>query len=96
MVQMVEWKIANVIRLIKIVRGPLFFKNVSLEDKSNTYALINKQYSWKNFDFLMWTPELVDLSQELNLFKKLGRKKVVTGYSSTLLDLSKSEEQLKK
>ena len=96
MVQMVEWKIANAIRLIKIVRGPLFFKNVSLEDKSSTYALINKQYSWKNFDFLIWTPECIDSSQELNLFKILGRKKVVTGYSSILLDLSKSEEQLEK
>ena len=59
-------------------------------------ALINKQYSWKNFDFLIWTPECIDSSQELNLLKILGRKKVVTGYSSILLDLSKSEEQLEK
>ena len=94
--QAVEWKIGNIVRLIKIVRGPLFFENASLADKTSTYKLIHGQYSWRNFDFLVWTPEFHVGSQELEIFKGLKLKKVVTGYSSILLDLSKSEDQLRK
>ena len=93
-VQIVEWKIAGLIRIAKIVRGPLFFSDVSFADKTNAFYLIRNRYSWKSFDLLFWTPEFYEGSEELNIPKNAGLRKVVTGYSSILLALDKKEEQL--
>ena len=93
-VQAVEWRIFKFLRIAKIVRGPLFFEKVTDDQKNNVLELIYQRYSFWNFDLLLWTPESSLCDPILKTFDKMRMRKVVTGYSSVLLDLCQTEETL--
>mgnify|MGYP001156846224 FL=1 len=93
-VQVVEWDLFNFIRIAKIVRGPLFFDEVTDDDKLRVFELIYKRYSFWNFDFLLWTPETSLDDPNLKILRKLRLRKVVTGYSSILMNLDQADELL--
>ena len=93
-VQAVEWQIFKFLRIAKIVRGPLFFEKVTDDQRNNVLELIYQRYSFWNFDLLLWTPESTFGDPILKTFDKMRMRKVVTGYSSVLLDLCQTEETL--
>tara|TARA_B100000886_G_scaffold114410_1_gene76942 strand:- start:3 stop:1004 length:1002 start_codon:yes stop_codon:yes gene_type:complete len=93
-VQVVEWRIFKFLRIAKIVRGPLFFGIVSDDRRNKVLELIYQRYSFWNFDLLLWTPESSLYDPILKTFNKMRMRKVVTGYSSVLLDLCQTEETL--
>ena len=93
-VQVIEWRIANLIKIAKIVRGPLFFDNISEEDRAHVFTLVRQRYSLRRLDFLLWTPELSIDDPAVNQLKNLGLREVVSGYSSVLINLEKEEDEL--
>lgn len=93
-VQVVEWRIFKFLRIAKIVRGPLFFEKVSDDQRTKVLELIYQRYSFWNFDLLFWTPESSLCDPIIKTFNKMRMRKVVTGYSSVLLDLGQTEETL--
>ncbi|MBH67070.1 MAG: hypothetical protein CMM58_01835 [Rhodospirillaceae bacterium] len=93
-VQVVEWRVGNLVRIAKIVRGPLFFDGISDQDKQRVFTLIRRRYSFRKLDFLLWTPEFFVEGVHHEFFRNLGLRKVVTGYSSILIDLQQDEADL--
>jgi len=92
-VQIVEWRIAGLIRIAKIVRGPLFLTEVDESERAAAYGLIRDQYSIKRLDLLLWTPEVE--TGEADPLPALGLRRVITGYSSVWLDLRADETALR-
>ena len=92
--QIIEWRIANLIRIAKIVRGPLFFDGISYQDKVRVLTMVRRRYSLRRRDFLFWTPELSKNDPVAGKLKSLGLREVVSGYSSVVLDLQNEEQEL--
>ena len=93
-VQIIEWKLLNLIRIAKIVRGPLFFDGISYQDKARVLTMVRQRYSLRRLDFLLWTPELSMNDPVAEKLKNLGLREVVSGYSSVVLDLQNEEDEL--
>ena len=94
-VQVVEWRIAGIIRVVKIVRGPLFLETANGDERETTYRLISERYSLARFDLVLWTPELLDTPDARTLLRDLAFRQMITGYSSIWLDLSRKESELR-
>ena len=94
-VQILEWRVAGLVRVVKIVRGPLFLDGVSRSEKISALWLIRSRYSFSRLDFLLWTPELEDQPNDMVLMRDMGLRRVITGYSSIWLDLTKDESALR-
>lgn len=86
LVQALVWSLAGVVRLVKVVRGPLF-----LEDdpalREPVFRLIRERWSLARAEALFWTPELPDGAEAVALMRRLGTRRMVTGYSTAWLPL---------
>ncbi len=94
-VQVLEWRIGGLVRVVKIVRGPLFLENASEAERITALWLIRSRYAFYRLDLLLWTPELKDGQDARDLLRGMGLRQLVTGYSSVWLDLSREEPVLR-
>lgn len=89
LVQALEWSLAGVVRLVKVVRGPLFLDaepEPALQDA--VFRLVRERWALSRAEALFWTPELPDGEAATRLMRSLGMRRTVTGYSTAWLDLS--------
>jgi hypothetical protein len=94
-VQVLEWRITGAIRVVKIVRGPLFLEGVSHGEKVSSLWLIRSRYALSRLDLLLWTPELEEGPEAEILLREMGMRRIITGYSSVWLDLTQDEATLR-
>lgn len=95
LVQAMEWQIAGALRIVKIVRGPLMLEALSPEEVEAVHQLVRDRYALSRLDLLLWTPELEEAPESDALFKRLGMRRVITGYSSVWLDLDRPEAEIR-
>lgn len=79
----------------RILRGPLWLID-PLDDARATVVCrsIAARYRSRRLDFLSWLPELPDDPRSAALIEAEGLRRVVTGYSSSWLDLRQSQDDL--
>jgi hypothetical protein len=83
------------VRVTRILRGPVWL--IDPLNDPNGAALcrgIARRYRSRRFDFLSWLPELPDDPLSTALIEQEGLRRVVTGYSSSWLDLAPDEDAL--
>lgn len=89
LVQALVWSVAGTVRLVKVVRGPLFLDpEPDPELRIAVFRLIRDRWQLARANALFWTPELADGPQAVQLMRTLGMRRTVTGYSTAWLDLS--------
>jgi hypothetical protein len=89
LVQALVWSLGGVVRLVKVVRGPLFLDPVPDPTvRSAVFRLIRARWPLAGANALFWTPELPDGDDATLLMRGLGARRTVTGYTTAWLDLS--------
>ena len=71
-------------------RGPLWLKPVNAEDKSRIYRELKRSLPMKKPRFALFSPDITNANDPS--LRKLTR--VMTGYSTVIIDLTQSPEQL--
>lgn len=95
MAQVFEWPVRNLLRIAKVIRGPLFLEEVEPEERAAVMTLIKRRYTLAKRSLLFWTPELRDNPLSQAVMRTAGLRRTVTGYSSIWLDLTGSEDTLR-
>ncbi len=89
LVQALVWSIAGAVRLVKVVRGPLFLDEApDPAVLAAVFQLIRDCWPLARANALFWTPELAQDNASTALMRGLGMRRTVTGYSTAWLDLS--------
>ena len=89
-------KILGAATLVRLVRGPLWLGPApSPDDLAPLYTAIRARYRPRHLSPLLWTPELPEAPASDALFRRLGLRPMVTGYSTAWLDLRRSETALR-
>ncbi len=92
-VQAVEKPLGKLLRLVRIVRGPLLPNGAAAP--APLYATIRAAFRRKRRSFLFWLPELHVSDRNHELMRACGARRVVTGYSTVRVDLRKTSESLR-
>lgn len=96
LVQALVWSIAGAVRLVKVVRGPLFLHETPDPSVQNAvFQLIRACWPLARANALFWTPELPEGEASTTLMRGLGMRRTVTGYSTAWLDLSAGLDTLR-
>ena len=83
----------GIVKLATLMRGPVWLEDASPETRQEVYRQLRRLYPRRKFRFLFLTPEATE-EKEGALLEAAGLKQVITGYSTILLDLSRSEQDL--
>lgn len=89
MVQIIRRKFLKFFDVSTIHRGPVFMKDISQEDQALVLKLLLKEYPRKFRSFTIITPE-----EDTKVLSEGGRRQIYTGYTTIIIDLTKSEEEL--
>jgi hypothetical protein len=68
---------------------------VSESEKISSLWLIRSRYAFSRLDLLLWTPELEEGPEADALLRRMGVRRIITGYSSVWLDLTQDEATLR-
>ncbi len=82
--------------MTKIFRAPLWVRQLSQLDQAAVYALLRQEFKKSIRHRLMFMPELPLTKKNIQFLRAMGFYRVMTGYSSILIDLTLSQEQLRK
>lgn len=94
--QALVWSVAGVVRLVKLVRGPLFLEaEPGPPVRDAVFGLLRDRWSLARAEALFWTPELPDGDAARRLMRGLGTRRTVTGYTTAWLDLSPGPQALR-
>lgn len=80
-----------VVGIALCTRGPLWLKPVSADDQARIYTELKRTLPMSRPRFALFSPDTID-PRDLSL-RKLTR--VMTGYSTVLIDLTQTSEQLR-
>ena len=82
--------------LNRVLRGPVWIEP-ELDDQTRLDLLraIRASFRLRRRELLLWLPELPDDPSSEAALRSLGSRRMVTGYSSAWLDLSRSEGELR-
>lgn len=96
MAQAIDWPLAGVAHIVKLVRGPLFLTD-ALEPMERTaiFQLLKDRWPMARLNWFFFTPEAADSAAARDRMTALGLKRTVTGYSTAWLDLSSGMEALR-
>ncbi|WP_417317636.1 lipid II:glycine glycyltransferase FemX [Emcibacter sp.] len=83
----------GIVKLAHIMRGPVWLEEVSAETRQEIYRQLRRLYPRRKMRFLFLSPEVGD-PDEGELLEAAGLKQVITGYTTVLVDMGKSEEEL--
>ena len=95
-VQVLERRLLGLIRVYRINRGPIFFIGTSAESRSAANHLVRRTFGkfWLG-KILFWAPELTLQGENLALCFSIGfRERAINSWSSSVIDLSQTEERL--
>jgi hypothetical protein len=95
LVQVFEHRLFGVVRVSEILRGPLFLPEATEEERAGTLALVARTWPRGILRFPRWLPELEDVPASHDMLRSAGLRRVVTGYSTRMLDLTPSIEELR-
>lgn len=90
-----EWTLPGGVRIAKLTRGPLFLADLSPVETAAVLHLVKARYPIARLNFFLWTPELPDGAESEALMRAAGLRRMVTGYSTVWLDLTRSVEDLR-
>ena len=82
------WTLAGVVRIAKIVRGPLFLNPPEPATRHAVFAAIKAQFPRRKLNFFTWMPELPAAADSDQVMAALAMRRVVTGYGTIWLDLA--------
>ena len=94
-VQAIEKPVGRLMRIVRIVRGPLPLGGSTTAESEPAFGLIRRAFSQRRRFFLFWLPELSQNTTSHALMRSCGTRRVVTGYSTIRLDLRKDLEMLR-
>ena len=96
MAQAIDWPLAGVAHIVKLVRGPLFLTD-ALEPMERTaiFQLLKDRWPMARLNWFFFTPEAADSAAARDRMTVLGLKRTVTGDSTAWLDLSSGMEALR-
>ncbi|MEC8852222.1 MAG: hypothetical protein VXX43_09690, partial [Pseudomonadota bacterium] len=83
-----SWTLAGVVRIAKIVRGPLFLNPPDPATRHAVFAAIKAQFPRRKLNFFTWMPELPAAADSDQVMAALAMRRVVTGYGTIWLDLA--------
>lgn len=83
--------------IVRILRGPLWLGPAADRDEQRAaFELIAGSFGLRRGALLIWSPELPDAPESHSLLRSLGRRRMVTGASTSLLDLTLPAEELRR
>lgn len=89
-------RLYGVIRWTNLFRGPVWLKNrVSEPTKQAVLKKLQRLYSKWRWDFLTIMPELPEGEAACRMMKQAGFRRMMTGFSTIWLDLTKDSEHLR-
>lgn len=82
--------------IARILRGPLWIgPELMPRERRTVLGLIGSRFRLAHFELLIWSPELPDDPESHAAMRASGLRRMVTGYSTALLDLSRPPEELR-
>jgi hypothetical protein len=87
--QVFEKSLLGVAKISRLVRGPVW-----VEPPEDVMTAIAQSFSLAKRELLFWTPELSDSPDHIARMRKVGKRRMVTGLSTSWLDITKTEEVL--
>lgn len=95
--QIFENRFLGVANVNRLMRGPIWIdRHTGNEQQEETITVISWSFSLLRRDLLFWTPDLSNTDEHLNLMRKVGKRRMVTGLITSWLDLTKTGEELLK
>lgn len=94
-VQALEWSLGGVMKLAKVVRGPLFLKDVTEDECVAVHQLIADRWPMPRLNWFFFSPEMVDADFACSVMDRLKLKRTVTGYSTAWIDLTVGADRLR-
>lgn len=86
--QIITRRFFGLFKFALLLKGPLWLRDVSGEQKHAIHGAIRQYFPLKYFSLFAFSPEIYDDG------KKMGYHQIITGDSTILIDLTQSEEQL--
>jgi hypothetical protein len=96
MVQAFEKRRFLPLAVVRILRGPLWLEpKLSPAERQAGLQLVKRQFRLARRELLIWSPELADGPASQELMRASGTRRMVTGYSTAVLDLQRPEVDLR-
>ena len=94
--QIVTRRFFGFFKFTLLLKGPVWLKDISAEQKQQVIENVRARYPLKYFNLFAFSPEhgAETETSELDSYKKMGFRRIISGNSTVLIDLSQSEEQL--
>lgn len=93
--QALEWSLAGTMKLAKVVRGPLFLKEVTEAECVAVHRLVADRWPMPRLNWFFFTPEMVEGDFSRSVMERLKLKRTVTGYSTAWIDLGVGADRLR-
>lgn len=82
--------------VLRILRGPLWLEpGLAPEGRQDVLRLVKRQFRLARRELLIWSPELVEGPESHALMRGCGTRRMVTGYSTLVLDLQRPASELR-
>lgn len=95
-VQIFARRLGPVITLMQILRGPVWIRHgLSSGQKLTALQCIVATIKRGPREILFWTPEQHDPAETDALMRQCGRRRIITGYGSAILDLDTDPDRLR-
>jgi hypothetical protein len=76
--------------VLRILRGPLWLEpGLAPKGRQDVLHLVKRQFRLARRELLIWSPELVEGPESHALMRGCGTRRMVTGYSTLVLDLQR-------
>lgn len=96
-VQVFERPVGALGTLVQITRGPIWLKpGIAPAEMTDGMKLIRATWRMARRELLLWMPELPDTVEGHAVMRGLGARRMITGYSSTWIDLRRDEAELRR
>lgn len=88
--QIVTRRFLGFFKLTLLLKGPVWLRNISNDQKQQILTQISKRYPLKSFTLFAFSPE--DCAKDS--YNSMGFRQIITGNSTIIIDLTLSEDQL--
>ncbi len=83
--------------IVRILRGPVWLDpQPDPSERNAILSALRRAFALRRGRVLVWTPELPNTSETHSALRDCGLRRMVTGYSTLLLDLDKPAETLRR
>ncbi|WP_417623731.1 lipid II:glycine glycyltransferase FemX [Paremcibacter congregatus] len=89
--QVVTRRFFGFLKVALLLRAPLWLRPVSADIKKEVLEKIRLHFPLKSFNLFAFSPDETESHQS---YKDMGFRRVITGYSTVLLDINRTEDDL--